>query len=139
MSPLRSMSIAGGLALLIASSPAFAQSAATGVLVKGAWSSSSDTGTPVPEAGEVRAGSYVNAYFGLTYPLPAGWQQKYEGPPPSDRGYYVLAQLSPPDDSSRGTLLILAHDLFFTPVPTSSPLQLINDVRGHLAAGYSVE
>ncbi len=139
MSPLRSMPIAGGLALLIASSPAFTQGASAGVLVKGAWSSSSDSGTPIPEAGEVGADSYVNPYFGLTYPLPAGWIQKYEGPPPSDSGYYVLAQLSARESSSRATLLILAHDLFFTPVPAGSALQLINDVRSHLARGYSIE
>src|SRR5580658_10939826 len=95
------------------------------ILVKGAWSSASDTVTPLPEGGKVSTASYDNPYFGLTLPLPAGWVQKYEGPPPSDSGYYVLAQLRPADptpgqgggrprDHARGTLLIAAQDMFFT-------------------------
>src|ERR1700722_8248503 len=94
------------------------------ILVKGAWSSASDTVTPLPEGGEVSTTRYDNPYFGLTLPLPAGWIQKYEGPPPSDSGYYVLAQMRPADpspdqdsgrtgDKARGTLLIVAQDVFF--------------------------
>ena len=112
------------------------------ILVKGAWSSASDTTTPVPEGGTVTAKSYDNRYFGLTLPLPAGWIQKYEGPPPSDGGYYVLAQLRPADTlqgASHGTLLIAAQDLFFTPTRATNPLELINYTRDHLRADYRVE
>ena len=73
------------------------------ILVKGAWSSASDTVTPLPEGGKVSTSSYDNPYFGLTLPLPAGWIQKYEGPPPSDSGYYVLAQMRPADPTPAKT------------------------------------
>ncbi len=62
------------------------------ILVKGAWSSASDSSTPVPEGGGLKNSVYTNQYFGITYPLPVDWEQKYEGPPPSDTGRYVLAQ-----------------------------------------------
>ena len=65
------------------------------LLIKGAWSSASDSTTPIPEGGALSEHLYSNPYFGLTYPLPAGWVQTFEGPPPSDTGYYVLAQLEP--------------------------------------------
>src|SRR5436309_10919667 len=47
------------------------------ILVKGAWSSASDSVTPVPEGGRVSTSVYSNQYFGMTYSLPAGWTQKY--------------------------------------------------------------
>jgi hypothetical protein len=120
------------------------------LLVKGAWSSASDTVTPLPEGGKVATGSYDNPYFGLTLPLPAGWMQKYEGPPPSDSGYYVLAQLRPGDsnvgqgagssgEKARGTLMIAAQDVFFTTTHATGPLELINYTRDHLQADYRVE
>jgi Gram-negative bacterial TonB protein C-terminal len=125
------------------------------ILVKGAWSSASDTVTPLPEGGRVATGSYDNPYFELTLPLPAGWVQKYEGPPPSDSGYYILAQLRPGEDSNpgqnsgqspgparekaRGTLLIAAQDVFFTTTHATGPLELINYTRDHLQADYRVE
>src|SRR4051812_18686414 len=65
------------------------------ILIKGAAPSSSDSETPVPESGLVTNQIYANRYFGLTYPLPADFVQTYEGPPPSDTGYYVLAELNP--------------------------------------------
>ena len=112
------------------------------ILVKGAWSSASDTVTPLPEGGKVATASYDNPYFGLTLPLPAGWIQKYEGPPPSDSGYYVLAQLRPADPShekARGTLLVAAQDMFFTTTHAAGPLELINYTRDHLQADYRIE
>src|SRR5580692_363374 len=120
------------------------------ILVKGAWSSASDTVTPLPEGGKVSTASYDNPYFGLTVPLPAGWIQKYEGPPPSDSGYYVLAQMRPADPSpgqdpgrtgntARGTFLIVAQDVFFTATHAAGPLELINYTRDHLHADYRVE
>jgi hypothetical protein len=128
------------------------------ILVKGAWSSASDTVTPLPEGGKVATGNYDNPYFGLTLPLPAGWIQKYEGPPPSDSGYYVLAQLRPADpapgqnedladgksqgrshDKARGTLLVAAQDMFFTTTHAAGPLELIKYTRDHLQADYRIE
>jgi hypothetical protein len=125
-----------------------AQSAATGkvppnvILVKGAWSGATDSVTPVPEGGKVTAGTYDNPYFGLDLALPAGWIQKYEGPPPSDSGSYVLAQLRPADTVprlNRGTLLIGAQDMFFTSTRATGALELINYTRDHLRADYRVE
>ena len=112
------------------------------LIVKGAWSSASDSKTPVPEAGIVVDRRYTNEYFGLEYPLPANWIQQYQGPPPSDSGYYVLAQIIPRDSSdgaNRGTLLITAHDLFFTPVRATNAREFVDDLAGQLGAGYEVE
>jgi hypothetical protein len=84
-------------------------------------------------------------------PLQSGWVQKYEGPPPSDSGYYVLAQLRPADPNAgesppansrtkgRGTFLIAAQDVFFTSTHATGPLELINYTRDHLQADYRVE
>jgi hypothetical protein len=115
----------------------------TGVLlVKGAWSSASDSVTPVPEGGDVAKDAYTNRYFGLNYPLPANWEEKYKGPPPSESGRYVLAQLRPSDSfkgPARANILITAQDMFFTPLPASNALDLINYSKGHLQADYKVE
>ena len=56
------------------------------ILLKGATSSASDAVTPVPEQGNVAAGRYRNAYFNLSYPIPAGWTEQPAGPPPSETG-----------------------------------------------------
>src|SRR6516165_7182275 len=65
------------------------------IIVKGAWSSASDSVTPVPEGGGVTGNVFNNEYFGITYTLPPDWLEKYKGPPPSDSGRYVLAQIRP--------------------------------------------
>lgn len=112
------------------------------ILVKGAWSSASDTSTPLPEGGRVSKNIYANTYFGLAYPLSPDWTEKYSGPPPSDSGYYVLAQIRPADTfagESRGSLLIAAQDLFFTLTPAGSAFELINYTKDHLNADYKVE
>jgi hypothetical protein len=113
------------------------------ILVKGAWSSASDSVTPVPEGGRVANNNvYSNPYLGLTYALSPDWTQKYTGPPPSDNGYYVLAQIRPADTfkgTSRGTLLIAAQDLFFTLTPAGNALELINYTKDSLIAEYKVE
>jgi hypothetical protein len=112
------------------------------ILVKGAWPSASDSVTPVPEGGSVINSVFRNQYFGLTYVLPKDWTQKYEGPPPSDSGRYVLAQLRPEDGykgSSRGSVLITAQDMFFTPLPASNALQLVNYTKDNLQDDYKVE
>jgi hypothetical protein len=112
------------------------------ILVKGAWSSASDSTTPLPEGGSVANNVYANQYFGMTYPLPVDWTEKYKGPPPSDTGRYVLAQLGPTDTFKglvRGTILITAQDMFFTPLPANSALQLVNYSKNHLQTDYQVE
>lgn len=63
------------------------------ILVKGAWPSASDFANPLPEGGKIANGAYKNQYFSLRYPLTPDWREKYSGPPPSDTGYYVLAQI----------------------------------------------
>ena len=115
----------------------------TGVLlVKGAWSSASDSVTPLPEGGRVADNLYSNSYFGLTYTLSPDWTEKYTGPPPSDSGYYVLAQIRPADTfkgTIRGSILIAAQDLFFTLTPAKNALELINNSKDSLSADYKVE
>jgi hypothetical protein len=112
------------------------------ILVKGAWPSASDSATPLPEGGAVAENTYTNKYFGMNYPLPTNWEQKFEGPPPSDSGRYVLLQLSPTDafkGPARGTVLITAQDMFFTPFPARNALELVNFSKRHLQADYQVE
>jgi len=112
------------------------------ILVKGAWPGASDSVTPVPEGGSILHGVYVNQYFGLSYRLTPGWSEKYSGPPPSDSGYYVLAQIRPENTSQgtrRGTLLIAAKDLFFAPPPAENALELMNQTARNLEADYRVE
>jgi hypothetical protein len=112
------------------------------ILVKGAWSSASDSVTPVPEGGNVTSSVFSDQYFDMTYPLPSDWIEKYKGPPPSDSGRYVLLQLNPGDafkGPARGTILVTAQDLFFTPLPASNALELINYSKDHLQADYKIE
>jgi Gram-negative bacterial TonB protein C-terminal len=115
----------------------------TGVLlVKGAWSSASDSVTPLPEGGRVDKNVYTSAYFGLTYPLSPDWIERFSGPPPSDSGYYVLAQIRPADTfkgSARGSILLAAQDLFFTLTPAGNTLELVNFTKDKLNADYKVE
>ena len=111
------------------------------ILMKGAWSSASDSVTPVPEGGSVNNSVYNNPYFGLRYTLGSPWTQKYSGPPPSDSGYYVLAQIRPAERSEltvRGSILIAAQDLFFTPKP-SNAVKLIQEINDNLEPDYKVE
>jgi hypothetical protein len=112
------------------------------ILVKGAWAGASDSVTPLPEGGSVVDGTYSNAYFGLSYTLSKHWTQRYSGPPPSDSGYYVLAQIEPADSgksASQGHILVAAQDLFFSPTPADGAFQLIVHSIEHLGADYRVE
>ena len=112
------------------------------ILVKGAWASASDSVTPLPEDGGVVENAYTNKYFDLTYVLPPGWIQKYYGPPPSDTGYYVLAQIRPGNTNkvtSGGTILIAAQDLFFTARPAANAFELVTYAEKALQADYKVE
>jgi hypothetical protein len=112
------------------------------ILVKGAWSSASDSVTPVPEGGAVTNGVFRDPYFGMTYALSKDWEENYKGPPPSDNGRYVLAQISPADTfkgSARGSILITADDMFFTPLPVGNASEVITYTKDNLQADYKVE
>jgi hypothetical protein len=112
------------------------------ILVKGAWSGASDSVTPVPEGGRVNGNAYSNKYFGMTFTLPADWTQKYEGPPPSESGRYVLAQISPTDNykgPSRGNILVTAQDMFFTQLPAANSLDLVTYEKDNLESSYKLE
>jgi hypothetical protein len=102
------------LALILALATGLKKLPTDVILVKGAVPSASDAVTPLPEGGSIAGNAYRNAYFGITWPLPPGWTKKYDGPPPSDSGMYVLAQLEPAPPAT-GVILITARDLFFAP------------------------
>ncbi len=112
------------------------------ILVKGAWSSASDSVTPVPEGGNVTNNVFRDPYFGMSYALPKDWTEKYKGPPPSDSGRYVLAQIRPADTfkgPARGTILVTADDMFFTTLPAANALELVNYSKDNLQADYKLE
>jgi hypothetical protein len=112
------------------------------ILVKGAWSSASDSVTPLPEDGNVVNNVFNDKYFRIDWALPPDWTQRYTGPPPSDSGRYVLAQIVPADTfkrPARGNILITAEDMFFTPIPAASAKELINYSKDNLQADYKVE
>ena len=86
--------------------------------------------------------SSATSTFGMTYPLPTDWTEKYKGPPPSDSGRYVLAQIRPADTfkgPARGSILITAEDMFFTTLPAANALELINYEKNNLQADYKLE
>jgi hypothetical protein len=112
------------------------------ILVKGAWPSASDSVTPLPEDGNVTNNVFDDKYFGINWALPPDWFQRYTGPPPSDSGRYVLAQIVPADTfkgPARGNILITAEDMFFTPLPATNARELINYSKDNLQADYKVE
>ena len=112
------------------------------ILVKGAWSSASDSVTPLPEGGSITEALYANPYFGLSFPLPADWREEFKGPPPSDSGYYVLAQIKPAatfKGPNKGSILITAQDMFFTLAPAANAAELIQHTRDKLKEDYRVE
>jgi hypothetical protein len=113
------------------------------LLVKGAWPSASDSVTPLPEGGRFADGAYRNDYFALTYPFSERWQPGFGGPPASDSGYYVLAQIVAADrvkSEKPGHMLVAAMDLFFTPTQAGNALELVNFSRDHLDTSvYKVE
>jgi hypothetical protein len=105
------------------------------ILIKGATPSASDASTPLPEQGRVSAGRYRNAYFGLSYPIPAGWSEQPAGPPPSDGGGYVLGLFA----MEKANVLITAQDLFFDVHRTGSARELVASMRAGLLPRYEVE
>jgi Gram-negative bacterial TonB protein C-terminal len=139
--------------LMIAAAPLLLGAAALGaahdgpipegvILVRGAWSSAAGSSNALPEEGAVSDYKYKNAYFGLSYSFGPNWTQRYEGPPPSDGGYYVLAQLEPLDPSRNaelGHFLIAAQDLFFSATPARTAMEFVSYYQGHLGDEYRVE
>ncbi len=105
------------------------------ILVKGTAPAASDATTPVPEEGRVAGGRYRNAYFGLTYPIPAGWTEQPAGPPPSDSGTYVLANFGIP----RAFVVVTAHDLFFKLRPVADAKELLAEMRSGLESRYTID
>jgi hypothetical protein len=140
---IRPSALFGSCVLLCAAAQGAALNAIPGeaILVKGAWSSASDSTAPEPEGGELIDNVYRNKYFELAYGLSRDWTQRFEGPPPSDSGYYVLAQIEPTDPSQarQGHILIAAQDMFFTLTPARNALELIDYYKDHLAIDYKVE
>lgn len=111
-------------------------------LVKGAEPSASDGVTPLPEGGTVLKNVYKNSYFGLTYPLPADWEYPFGGPPPSETGAYVLANVIPSKShkgASKGTIMFTAQDMFFAVAPAENAKELVSYKRDHLESYYDVE
>jgi hypothetical protein len=139
--------------LLLIAASLLAQSAAQGapqngaipagvILVKGAWSASAGAPTSLPEDGAISNGKYHNGYFDLEYAVRGDWTQRYQGPPPSESGYYVLAQIEPDNravDSGMGHVLIAAQDLFFSLTPAAGAGELVRYYQQHLGAEYRVE
>jgi hypothetical protein len=63
--------------------------------------------------------AFRDQYFAITYALPEIGLRIQRAAFLSS-GHYVLAQLSPADifkGAARGSILITAQDMFFTPVP----------------------
>src|SRR4051812_20156064 len=119
------------------------------IIVKRAWSSASDSTTPVPEGGALTNNVFTDQYFCITYPLPRGWIQKFTPPPPSETGSYVLADLTRggssqfgQSDGSKGeaggSIMFTAQDMFFTPLPIANARQFVNYSRNHLPEYYQV-
>src|SRR5205807_1025399 len=112
------------------------------IIVKGAWSSASDSTTPLPEGSAVASNVFTDRYFGIIYPLPHDWIQKFTPPPPSETGNYVLAQISRPDTykgEAKGSIQFAAHDMFFTPLPAANARQFVNYSHNHLPDYYEAE
>jgi TonB-like protein len=111
-------------------------------IVKGAWASASDSTTPLPEGGSISGSVYTNQYFGLSYPFSSDWYEKTKGPPPSDSGYYVLAQIRPSDTfkgPTKGLILVGAQDLFFSLLPGNDAMELISHTKDRLRPEFKVE
>jgi hypothetical protein len=110
------------------------------ILVKGAVPSASDASTPVPENGRIEEGRYRNAYFGLSYPIPAGWTEQPAGPPPSDGGSYVLTQFALMDgERVKAHVLVSAQDLFFTPFAAARAKDVVDRTRAMVQEQYAFE
>jgi hypothetical protein len=78
-----------------------------------------DPNVPDPEDGAIADANYSTKYFDLSYPLAPGWEGGMTGPSPSNQGLYVLAELKR-DSEPKGTLLVVAQDMFFNLQPIQS-------------------
>ena len=109
--------------------------------IQGATPSASDAVTPVPEQGRVAAGRYRNAYFNLSYPIPAGWTEQPAGPPPSEAGTYTLAQfaLIDSDQRLRAHVMITVQDFFFSLIDMAGAKELVATIRRGLEPVYQLE
>ena len=105
-----------------------------------AWHHGSAAEMPRPEDGVVADGAYANAYFDLSYPLPAGWMRDVVGPAPSTGGYYVLASLVPAGEPT-GAILVAAQDLLFAAAALDDTAAAAREFAASMAAvpGMTVE
>jgi hypothetical protein len=103
-------------------------------LVSGlAWQQSAATAPmPLPEDGAVRNGTFTDAYFNLSYPLPPGWTEGMAGPGPSHSGYYMLGTLRPAGDFT-GTIVITAQDMFFAAKQFGDAAAMAHDLSGAMS------
>ena len=102
------------------------------LLLVGGASARADDGAAIdadPEGGAIHDGVYENRYFGVTVPLPAGWTQGLEGPPPSQSGYYVLASFEPAE-ALTATIMIAAQDSFFALKPAANAAEAVERFAG---------
>jgi hypothetical protein len=112
------------------------------ILVKGTTPGTSDSVTPLPEEGKVAGGRYSNAYFSLSYPIPAGWTEQPAGPPPSDGGSYILTQFAFWDSELqrvKAQVLVSAQDLFFSANPAPAARELMASLRRGVVPQYEIE
>jgi hypothetical protein len=110
------------------------------ILVKGAVPSASDASTPLPEEGRIGERRYRNVYFGLTYPIPAGWIEQPAGPPPSETGSYVLTQFALVDGGRvKAHVLVSAQDLFFDPFQAAGAKDVVARMRTMVQERYVFE
>jgi hypothetical protein len=86
-----------------------------------------DPNMPDPEDGMIGDGVYASKYFGISYPVPAGWEGGPHGPKPSNQGVYVLVELRRRTEP-KGSLLITAQDMLVA----SRPL----DIAKKMAPGF---
>jgi Gram-negative bacterial TonB protein C-terminal len=87
-----------------------------------------------PEQGAVVDGAYLNPYFGMRYPLPAGWKPGPHPARPSYGGYYVLSTPAPPKDT-KATILIAAQDTFFADKPIGDAKATLADLTHSIQEG----
>ena len=112
------------------------------ILVKGASPSASDSVTPLPEHARIEGNVFEDPYFRMSFRLPPGWTEKYKGPPPSENGRYVLAELTPANAASArssGSILVTAEDMFFEPLPITNAPDVIRFEIAHLQDDYKIE
>jgi hypothetical protein len=111
------------------------------IIVKGAWSSASDTVTPLPEEEKVANNTFTDEYFGMSYTLPDGWREKNTGPPPSETGMYMLSLITPGANykGTHASIAVMAQDTFFSILPASNALELIKYKKDSLPDYYKLE